>query len=64
MSAASARRLTPNGAAVRDRTSRTASRNPSTVMVAEARMPSAPASAAADTRRGPATHPIPVCTIG
>ena len=34
------------------------------VIVAEARMPSAPAFAVAETRRGPATQPMPVCTIG
>src|SRR4051812_17611643 len=33
-------------------------------MVADARMPSAPAFAVADTRRAPATQPMPVCTIG
>lgn len=59
-SPASARRFTPNGASVRDLTFRTAARSSSRVIVAEARMPSAPASAVAVTRRGPATHPIPV----
>ncbi len=63
-SPASARRFTPNGAPVRDRTSRIASRSWSSVIVAEARMPRAPAFAAAETRRGPATQPIPVCTTG
>jgi hypothetical protein len=63
-SSASARRFTPNGASVRDLTSRMASLRWSRVIVAEARMPSAPAFAAADTRRGPATQPIPVCTTG
>lgn len=63
-SPASDRRFTPNGASVRDLTSLTADRSCSGVMVAEARMPSAPARAVAVTRRGPATHPIPVCTIG
>ena len=41
-SPASARRLTPKGASVRDFTSRTADLSWSRVMVAEARMPSAP----------------------
>ena len=36
----------------------------SMVMVAEARIPSPPASAVPVTSDGPATHPIPVCTIG
>ncbi len=63
-SATSVRRLTPNGAAVRARTSAMAAASWSSVMVAEARMPSAPASHVAATRRGPATQPMPVCTSG
>lgn len=64
-SPASARRFTPKGApSVRDFTSRTASRSCAGVIVAEARMPSAPAFAVAETRRGLTTQPIPVCTIG
>ena len=63
-SRASVRRLTPKLAEVRDFTSATAARNCSTVIVAEARIPSAPALAVAATSRGPATQPIPVCTMG
>ncbi len=33
-------------------------------MVADARMPIAPASHVAAVRRAPDTHPMPVCTIG
>ena len=39
-------------------------RSSSRVIVADARIPSAPAFAVAETRRGPATQPIPVWTIG
>ncbi len=63
-SAASVRRFTPNGASVRPRTSSMAAASSSNVMVADARMPSAPAAAVADTSRGPATQPMPVCTMG
>ena len=41
-----------------------ASASSSSVMVAEARMPSPPALEVAATRRGPATQPMPVCTMG
>ena len=58
------RRFTPKTASVRAFTSATAARNSSKVIVAEARMPSAPALAVAATSRGPATHPIPVWTMG
>jgi len=59
------RRFTPNGRSVRDFTSRIADASWSYVIVAEARMPSAPASAVgAHEAAVPATQPIPVCTIG
>ncbi len=64
MSATSVRRFTPNGRSVRDLTSATAEVRSWRVMVAEARMPRPPASAVAATRRGPATQPMPVWTIG
>jgi hypothetical protein len=63
-SATSVRRLTPNGADVRALTSAMADAICSRVMVAEARIPRPPALAVAATRRGPATHPIPVWTMG
>src|SRR4051812_6670570 len=63
-SPASARRLTPNGWSVRPFTSVMAWSSSSYVMVALARMPSPPALAVPDTSRGPATHPMPVCTTG
>ena len=63
-SATSVLRFTPNGESVRDRTSPIELLSWSRVMVAEARMPSPPAAAVADTSRGPATHPMPVCTMG
>src|SRR5256714_755448 len=63
-SPASARRFTPNGASVRSFTSRIAAASSSYDIVAEARIPSAPARAVAVTRWGPATQPIPVWTIG
>ena len=63
-SATSVRRLTPNGAVVRLRTSAMAPASSSSVMVAEARMPRPPAAQVAATRRGPATQPMPVCTSG
>ena len=63
-SATSVRRLTPKGCVVRPRTSAMAAASSSSVMVAEARMPSPPASLVAATRRGPATQPMPVCTRG
>ncbi len=63
-SAASARRLTPNGWSVRPFTSRIACSSSSMVIVALARMPRPPAFAVPTTRRGPATQPIPVCTTG
>ena len=63
-SATSVRRFTPKGAGVRRRTSAMARASSSSVMVAEARMPNAPASQVAATRRGPATQPMPVCTSG
>jgi hypothetical protein len=56
--------IAPKGASVRALISRTAERSRSGDIVAEARMPSAPAFAVADTRRGPATHPMPVWTSG
>jgi hypothetical protein len=63
-SATSVRMLTPKGRSVRARTSAMAATNSSNVMVAEARMPKPPASAVAATNLGPATQPMPVCTIG
>src|SRR4029077_3419257 len=63
-SSASARRVTPKGRSVRVRPSRIAPASWSSVIVADARIPSAPASAVALTRRGPATQPMPVWTIG
>src|SRR4051794_7887540 len=63
-SAASARRLTPNGWSVRALTSAIACSSSSKVMVALARMPSPPAFAVPLTRRGPETQPMPVCTTG
>ena len=63
-SATSVRRLTPKGALVRLRTSAMARSSSASVMVAEARMPRPPASAVAAASRGPATHPMPVCTSG
>src|SRR5205814_1738252 len=41
-----------------------ASRSCVRLMVADARMPRPPAALVADVSRAPATHPIPVCTIG
>ena len=63
-SATSVRRLTPKGAVVRARTSAMAAASSARVMVAEARMPRPPALAVAATSRGPATQPMPVCTMG
>src|SRR4029079_7369632 len=45
-------------------TSRIACASWSWVIVADARIPSAPAFAVAVTSRAPATQPMPVCTIG
>ena len=63
-SATSVRRFTPKGPLVRWRTSAMAVASSSRFMVAEARIPSPPASVVAATRRGPATQPMPVCTSG
>src|SRR3954452_209602 len=63
-SPASARRLTPNGCGVRSLTSTTAFSSSSIDMVADARIPSPPAFAVPETRRGPETQPMPVCTTG
>ncbi|CFR36790.1 N5-carboxyaminoimidazole ribonucleotide synthase [Mycobacterium tuberculosis] len=63
-SAASARMFTPNGLSVTALTFVIAAASSSSVMVAEAKMPSPPALAVADTSRAPATQPIPVCTTG
>ena len=63
-SGASARRFTPKGASVVALTSSIAEASWSKSMVAAARMPRPPALAVADTSRGPATQPMPVCTIG
>jgi hypothetical protein len=60
----SARRFTPKGWSVRDFTSCTAATSWSYVIVADARMPRPPAALVADVNRAPATHPMPVCTIG
>ena len=56
--------FTPNGLSVAALTLPMAVANSSSVMVAEARMPSPPALAVADTSRAPATQPIPVWTTG
>lgn len=63
-SPASARMFTPKGLSVSDLVLATAAMSSSSVIVAEARMPSPPALEVAATRRGPATQPIPVCTTG
>src|SRR6478752_2567256 len=63
-SAASARRLTPNGLSVRSLTSMIAFSSSSKVIVALARMPRPPALAVPTTSRGPDTQPMPVCTTG
>ncbi len=60
----SERRFTPNGCPVRSLTEVIAALSSGTLMVALARMPSPPASLVAAVRRAPATHPMPVCTIG
>ena len=56
--------LTPNGLSVAALTFPIAVANSSRVMVADAKMPSPPALAVAETSRAPATHPIPVWTTG
>ncbi len=63
-SGASARRFTPNGCVVRDFVSAIAFSSSSYDIVALARMPSPPAFAVAEVRRGPDTQPMPVCTTG
>src|SRR3984957_16814592 len=63
-SPASARMLTPNGLSGAAWTFPIATASSSSVMVAEARIPSPPALEVAATRRAPATQPIPVCTTG
>ena len=60
----SERRFTPNGLSVRlldlvDRLGQLVERHR-----ALARMPRPPAALVADVSRGPATQPMPVCTIG
>ena len=52
------------GPVVRALTSAMAARSCGSVIVAEARMPSPPASLVAAVSRAPATQPMPVCTIG
>ena len=64
MSAASARRLTPNGLLVRCRTCVMARRSWSKSMVALASSPRPPAAAVAAVSPAPETQPMPVCTIG
>src|SRR2546425_6809173 len=56
--------FTPKGSSVRSFTSTIAARSSPNVMVPAARMPSPPALLVAATSRGPATQPMPVCTIG
>jgi hypothetical protein len=56
--------LMPNGLSVAAFTLATAVRSSSSVMVADARMPSPPALEVAATSRAPATQPMPVCTTG
>jgi hypothetical protein len=63
-SATSVRRLTPKGAIGAGPHLGDGRRQLGSVMVAEARMPRPPASAVAATRRGPATQPMPVWTMG
>ena len=63
-SAASARMFTPKGRSVAALTLVMAAASSSRLMVAEARIPSPPALAVADTSLAPATQPIPVCTTG
>ena len=54
----------PNGLSVVALTLVTAVCSSSSVMVADARMPSPPALEVAATSRAPATQPMPVCTTG
>src|SRR5689334_17874904 len=63
-SGASARMFTPKGLVVRCFVSAIASRSWGKSMVPAARMPSPPAFDVAAARRGPATQPMPVWTIG
>ena len=63
-SATSVRRLTPKGAVGPGPHLADGGGEFLQVMVAEARIPRPPALAVAATSRGPATQPMPVCTMG